>query len=132
VGKEDKVVEVEAPSKTKVKVIDCKEGSALVEWVTEDGLKRVYVPEKKIVDGMCLDKVLDAGIPYGVPWAQFLDVSEVTPENIQRTLYQHGIWTAEDIMADPTTALRAVQAACRRLTGSLLKAAKETRVKSGG
>jgi len=132
VGKEDKVVEAEAPSKTKVKVIDCKEGSALVEWVTEDGLKRVFVPEKKIVDGMCLDKVLGAGIPYGVPWASFLDVSKITPANVQRALYQHGIWTAADIEADPTVALRAVQLACRDLTGSLLKAAKQTRVKSGG
>jgi len=132
VVKEDKIVKTEVPSKTKIKVIDCKEGSALVEWVTENGLRRVFVPEKKIVDEMCLDKVLDAGIPYGVPWASFLDVSKITPANIQRALYQHGIWTAADIEADPTTALRAVQAACRGLTGSLLKAAKQTRVKSGG
>jgi len=129
---DEKVPVKEKVAKTKVKELQCVNGSALVEFVAKDGLHRVYVLESEVTEGFCPTKVLEAGIPYGVPWAQFLDVSEVTPENIQRTLYQHGIWTAADIEADPTTALRAVQAACRGLTGSLLKAAKETRVKSGG
>lgn len=52
------------------------------------------------------------GIPYGEPWEEYLmeaGVSEATATVIANELRRMGIWTVEELQADPNTARAAFQ-----------------------
>jgi len=80
-----------------VRKIADKDGSALVEWIGEDGYyHRVYVPLAKLDKGTVATKDLEKGIPYGLPWEKWIEV-EATPERIANELRRRGIWCWQDI-----------------------------------
>ena len=81
---------------TPAAVIQAEGEAALVEWREGDYLCRAYVPAAEIVDDKCPADVLSAGIPYGVPWARFIEIA-VTPVQIEQALYRAGFWTLEDL-----------------------------------
>lgn len=82
----------------RVRVIERRGESALVEYTTEDGrLHRCYVPKGKMTEAGVLPAVLEKCIPYGVPWADMIDLSRVTPQHIEEALHRVGIWTADDL-----------------------------------
>lgn len=80
-----------------VRVVGQREGSALVEWIDEAGMyRRAYVPPGKIKDGTIAAKDLKKGIPYGLPWEDWIKI-EATPERIANELRRMGMWTWQDI-----------------------------------
>ena len=91
------MTEEEAPVKAiPVKVVGVKDGSALVEW--DDGrLHRAYIPEKQIKDGVVAPAVLKRGIPYGLPWEQYVVPVPLAPEDIADQLRRRGIWDLEHL-----------------------------------
>jgi len=77
--------------------VDHKADSALVEWIDEGGnYRRVYVPLSRVEEGTVADKDLEKGIPYGLPWEDFVIV-EATPEGIANELRRQGCWRLEDL-----------------------------------
>lgn len=89
--------EITTIKKIKVSVLRTEGMSALVEWYDDeaDELKRAYVPRNEVSNGACSDTVLKNGIPYGLPWAKFLEVT-MTPQDLQRELRRIGLWTLDD------------------------------------
>jgi len=66
-----------------------------------DGLsRRAFVPVETVENGQCSTVILKAGIPYGVPWVQFLGPSPITSEAITNALHRAGIWTYEDLQSN--------------------------------
>jgi hypothetical protein len=94
----------EAQSKAKppeprlpVRLMAHKDGSALVEWMDESGMYcRVYVPFGKLDKGTVASKELAKGIPYGLPWEEYIEVT-ATPEQIANELRRQGVWCWQDI-----------------------------------
>lgn len=89
------------PQPVKIKVIR-KEGVAiLVEWWAMDGENPAYfrgcVPPEEIIQGTVDQLVLDAAIPIGVPWD---DIIPTRTPSIVNELRRHGIWTADDLLAN--------------------------------
>lgn len=95
--------QAEEPKKAKppeprlpVRLVAHKDGSALVEWLDDSGYHRVYVPLEKVKDGAVSAKDLAKGIPYGLPWEDFIEVT-ATPEFIANEMRRHGCWTQADL-----------------------------------
>lgn len=115
--KEEQEKQEEEPRKPKrrkmveVYVVSQKGQSALVQWGGRDDLHRGYVPAVEIEDGKVDKAVLDAAIPYGVPWEELIDLSELTPQKVAQELHRAGVWTAVDIDARRKQAKQALVAA---------------------
>jgi hypothetical protein len=80
-----------------VRVIGSKGESALVEWIDAEGLyQRIYVPLAKVTKGTVASKDLERGIPYGLPWEEYIEVT-ATPASIANELRRMGAWRREDL-----------------------------------
>lgn len=94
----------------KVRVINRKGHRAVVVY-HDQGLQAVIVPAEAVKGNKCDDEALMAGIPYGLPWAEIIGEMRALPEEIEQALYRRGIWTREDLRADPMRAAAALMAA---------------------
>jgi hypothetical protein len=54
---------------------------------------------------------LEVGVPYGIPWADFLfEFNQVvTGDMVAKSLADAGIWTKEDFKSKPDQVIKAVQ-----------------------
>ena len=90
-----------------VKVVATKGGSSLVEW---GNCRRAYVPAEAVIDGKVDAKILEWGVPYGVPWERVKLCPEVLARLV-KGLHAKGIWTAEDLSRNQKGAIDALVAA---------------------
>ena len=107
-----------------VKIIRESNGSALIEWIEESQVQRAWMPIALVMDGECLHP--EYGIPYGDDFAEVQPVT-IGPEDIQRALRKHGIWTYAELSAHPTEAHAALQELVGAVLRPLLRAAKARR-----
>ncbi len=122
---EDKEKKPKAARRIEVRVVAQEGESALVEWAEEGDLRRAYVPVGKIEGGRCSMDDLNAGIPYGVPWEDLIDVSGLTREAVGREMRRKGFWTSADINENMRTVQRAINAATGLTAASLYTLARE-------
>lgn len=108
----------------KVKVIETRGQSALIQCVVDGELVRKIVPRSDVINGEVDEFNLETGIPYGIPWADLITIS-VTPEDFQRELRNAGIWTFEDLKTKQQLAVGAIQSAIGVHLGTLNNVAKE-------
>jgi len=80
-----------------IKVLKMSGDSALIEYEQKGKIKRAYLPISDIQDDRVDPEALDLAIPYGVPWAALLDLSDLTPERVELELHKYGIWTLQDL-----------------------------------
>lgn len=120
---------ISEPTLVKVKVIRRRGESALVEWLDGEQQKRATIPVTAVVDEFVAVALLEAGVPYGLPWAELVQ-PEATPEAIQAALYRVGVWTVDDLRQNPQLALGALQRVYGVDLSALMRAAKE--YESGG
>lgn len=92
-----------------VTVVNVRGKSALVEYRENGRLKRVIIPADQAGPAVDPD-TLEMGVPYGIPWEKRVTVT-LTPEGLAECLRTAGLWTAEDLEANPQAALGALQAA---------------------
>lgn len=109
---------------TEVNVIRNKGGLSLIEWRVNGSVKRSWVPVSEVrrEGSVSLVNKPAAGIPHGHNFAKLLTPS-VTPDAIDEELKRHGIWTIEDLRANPNSALGALQSAYGVDLASLFQAA---------
>lgn len=128
----EKVQEKTKPSpKVTVRTVAVLDKKALVEWQTKSGSRRVIVPEAKVQGNECTQDVLDAGKPYGVPWSEVLKVPEYDIVELARTLYEHGIWTMDDIDRRHTQVEKSIRAALKFSSADVRRAAKKYEKENG-
>lgn len=119
----------EEPTRVKVRVVQRRGESALVEWLDGEQQNRVTIPVTAVVNDHVADDVLLAGVPYGVPWAELVQLT-ATPAAVQSELYRVGVWTVDDLRQKPQLALGALQRVYGVDLAALMRAAKE--YESGG
>jgi hypothetical protein len=108
-----------------IQVVEQRGQSALVEWPQEGDLRRAYVPVDAISNAKCDEDVLNAGLPYGVPWEDLIDASGLMPEAIGKELRRLGFWTAVDIEKSIQGTQRAINKATGLTPASLHTLAKQ-------
>ena len=80
-----------------VRLVGHQGESALVEWLDAGGMyHRVHVPLDKLEDGTVASKDLERGIPYGLPWEDWIEV-QATPEKVANELRRQGVWCWQDV-----------------------------------
>jgi len=102
-----------------VKVLSSSGKSTLVEWLEKDGLHRASLPAEKVAEKVD-QELLDAAMPYGVPWAD-AKIKPFTGAELQAALYAAGVWTAEDVMNKPQLVIGALQGLLWLHLGSLVE-----------
>ncbi len=97
-----------------VRVIAKKGKSALVEWGDDAGIHRAFVPTDSItLDSSNHDRTvvsaddLAIGLPYGVEWSTAVTF-DLSVEEMEQALYRRGIWTVDDVRANPQAAVSAL------------------------
>lgn len=104
----------------RVKLIRRQGHAQLVEWheLGPDGTRHYF---RSVLPWSALDLVGQheaehddphRGIPYGEPWEEYLmeaGMPEATAAGIANELRRMGIWTVEELQADPETARAAFQ-----------------------
>lgn len=94
--------------------------AAIVEYVENSMPKRAIVPASEVINNSVPDDVLEAAIPYGVEWAELVQI-DVTPDAICRHLRNRGIWTFEDAQSHLRDVTLALQAAYQISASKILK-----------
>lgn len=109
-----------------VRVIQRKGKSALIEWSVKDDRRRAFVPADAVEDGNKCDKdVIDAGVPYGAPWEELVDVSGLTPEAVGREMRRRNLWTAADVEGNMAAVSKVIAALVSPVVIKLRRAAKQ-------
>lgn len=104
------------------------ETAALVEWQIPEDLARAVVPAAEIVrtpegQAFCPQDVLDAGLPWGLPWEQYITLT-ATALGLARALRRRGYWEVADVARDPQGALKAFTSEATRAFHTMLRAAE--------
>lgn len=107
------------PELVPVRVIGERGRSVLVQT---DDCKRWFVPTSKVKDGQVDRETLDKAVAHGVPWEDYLDLSNLTAEALALALRQAGIYTSDDLQQKDRKLIRisvnfigqAVQEAAKR------------------
>lgn len=130
-GSEEGIVEEEAPKKRrkmiKVRIVERRGPSVLVEWDVGDDWRRAFIPTDVLEEDECDADELEAGIQYGEPWEKYADVSGITPEAIGKGLRRRGIWTVDDMERNIMTASKAIAALVSPVLASVRRAAKHNK-----
>lgn len=126
---DEELKKAKKPKQVQVRVIQRRGESALVEWLDGELQNRAMIPVTAVVDGHVAEDVLNAGVPYGVPWAELVQLT-ATAEAVQAELYRVGVWTVVDLRQKPQLALGALQRVYGVDLSALMRAAKE--FESGG
>ena len=109
--------------KIKVKVLKAGPDNAMVEFMLDKLLQRATIPTSLIEDEYVEQAVLEAGIPYGVPW-ELVKLS-ASPIDLANTLRVYDIWTVDDAMRNPNKIISALQAVYEVDLAQILKFARE-------
>lgn len=104
-----------------VKIIQERKGSAIIEWVDNNEVRRSIIPTAELVGNECAYP--ERGIPYGIDFADLITI-EVTPQDIQRSLNNAGIWTVDDLLHNPREVQGAINAAYGAVLNNLLRNVK--------
>lgn len=118
---------------TNSELVECveirqKNGVHLIEWKQGAGLRRAWVRGDQIVarEGKKVRVTLpNGGVPYGVDWSKLIGNITIAADDLCAELRRNGIWTTEDLRANPNAALSAIQGASGVTLGLLINAAKE-------
>jgi len=89
----------ETKTKTKqvpYRVVSQTDKSALVEWFVKGAVKRGTLPIEKVPGDKIDQELLDAAIPYGVPWAE-MPIKQFTGDQFQDAMYKADLWTQEQV-----------------------------------
>jgi hypothetical protein len=115
--------------KKNVSVLFSKKSASLVEYIDdEDTTIRVSVPASSITDGperVVENDILEAGIPYGVPWAAKIGDFSLKGADIEKEFHNSGIWTFEDYQANPQNVIGAIMAVARPVMQAIAILVKE-------
>lgn len=111
-----------------VKVLDVQNGTAQIELIIDGDIKRGLVPEEVLQDNNTLDDALvSLVVPYGLDWEYILEdaIGHITPQRLAAELRRVGLWTIQDLRANPQAAFGALQAVYGLDFSALLRSAED-------
>lgn len=116
----------------KSRIIFRKKSAVLLEYVdSENRTQRISVPtdvikiESDDETVFLTEKIIDLGIPYGIPWEYKLKSLSISPEQIANALHSNGVWTAEDVLKHPDSVKNSLMSMLGVLLSSIVKTARE-------
>jgi hypothetical protein len=94
-----------------VSVIANKGASSLIQWDNDGTLSRAFVPGNSVVGDKCKKSVINASVPYGSRWVEFIPDILIPGEIVADALRAAGFWTFQDIELNVNGAQSAINKA---------------------
>lgn len=94
-----------------VSVVASKGASSLIQWDNDGVLSRAFVPSNAVIDGKCKKSVINASVPYGSHWEEFIQDILIPGEIVADALRKAGFWTFHDIELNVNGAQSAINKA---------------------
>lgn len=111
----------------RVKIIETKGQSALVEYVAGDNTtQRCVIPSSLIVDNDVPLSDLNAGIEYGTRWEELVNFS-IDSRSFADELRRRGVWTLDDLLGDVNHARGAANYLAAQIFKQYVNAARQAR-----
>lgn len=109
------------------RLVTIRGDAGLVEIIRDGEIIRCILPAGllKGEDVELTDIQIDAGIPYGVPFAEFLQPSPFIASLVEKSLHNAGVWTLEDLRTKPNQVIRVLQAVYGIELTSIIAATEE-------
>ena len=98
--------------------------AGLVEVVRNGAAERVTLPMSILNGKDITESDLDAGISYGLPFAEFLTPASDIVKRLEIGLHNAGIWTVEDLQKKPNDVIRALRQTYGIEIGRIIQAAE--------
>lgn len=112
---------------TRVKIIQRQQDWLLVEWLDGNTPVRAWVTPDMVVEESGNSEAIvnrpEGGVLFGERWSALITAS-VSTDEIERRLYNAGIWTVEDLQLKHRAALGVIQAVAGDLLQNLLSNAR--------
>lgn len=93
-----------------VKIIKEDGLSSVVETVLDGMLIRRIIPTHQVIDGVASTETLEAGIDYGLPFAEIIHPSQDFQTRIEVALHNIDVWTLDDLYKKSSAVRAALQA----------------------
>ncbi len=107
-----------------VRVIKTKRGHSLIEWTSHDGTpRRSFVPADRVemdAEGKQTVEHPERGVLFGLDFSKIIEPITIDPDAIDKELKLAGIWSAEDVRANPHVAQGAIIRALGVVLNNLL------------
>jgi hypothetical protein len=110
--------------KYEYKIVSWTGEAGLVEVVRNGAVERVTLPMAILNSELITEADIDAGIPYGLQFAEFLTPANDIVSRVEVALHNAGIWTLEDLTKKPNLVVNALQSVYRIETGRIIQAAE--------
>lgn len=108
-----------------VKIIKATPDNSMVEFILDNILQRSIIPNDTIEDSKVDKAVLEAGIPYGIPWE--LVELKASSIDLANALRKNDIWTCEDAMGNPNKIISVLQTVYKVDLAQILQVARENK-----
>jgi len=113
----------------KVKNVKTKQGASLLECIRKDGtLERRVVPSDLVVhegeNSFIKTEDFEMGMSYGLPLEDLIQDVTVKAKDLIDNLHSTGLWTYEDLMANPNGIISSIMATAGTNLSSILQAIK--------
>jgi hypothetical protein len=106
------------PKLIPVRVVSQTGASATVEWFVKGAVKRGTLPIEKVTGDKLDQELLDAAVPYGIPWAE-MAIKSYTGEQFQDAMYKADLWTDEQVRKNAQKVIGVLQELYRLHLGSI-------------
>lgn len=99
--------------------------NGLIEVVRTGETVRCILPMEMLKEKLLSDEQIDLGIPFGLPFAQFLLPNPFIPEIVETRLHNAGIWTLDDLRQNAQKVVRVLQSVYNIELATIIKTAEE-------
>jgi len=121
------------PITIRAKFLFQKKSAILLEVIDSAGNPhRISVPSESVTvesDDETIfasEEVLEAGIPYGIPFGDRLKDIHASAKELENALHRNGVWTAEDVLKNPEGVKGALFSMLSPSMSSIVKIARES------
>lgn len=112
--------------KYQFKIISRVGTNLLVEIVRDDVPERCILPREVVMAGSDLtDEQINTGIPYGLPFRDFVVPSPDFGARLELALHRAGIWTVEDLRTKAQAVVNILQGTYHVELSKLVQSAEE-------
>jgi len=99
--------------------------NGLIEVLRGGETTRCILPMVMLRGKDVSDAEIDLGIPFGLPFSQFLQANPFIPEIVEVKLHNAGIWTLDDLRQNAQKAVRIIQSVYHIELASIIKSAED-------
>lgn len=110
-----------------VRMVSRTSETVLLQWVEDGKLKRGLFPSRYQYSQRLASSTLARGLPVDDNLSKFIHLASVTAAAVEANLKQHGIFTIDDAMTDPTGVSKSFYTVMNEVINTFMQQISETK-----